>query len=78
MPIPTPLPRIARFESLAYGMFIHWGLYSQLGKGEWIQSLEKIPFDQYNELEKTFTAEDFDARAIARLAATQHFFCKFG
>ena len=68
MPIPTPLPRIARFESLAYGMFIHWGLYSQLGKGEWIQSLEKIPFDQYNELEKTFTAEDFDARAIARLA----------
>jgi alpha-L-fucosidase len=68
MTIPFPLSRIARFEELAYGMFIHWGLYSQLGKGEWIQHLENIPLETYDELEKTFTAAEFDGRAIARLA----------
>lgn len=66
--IPTPLPRVARFERLAYGMFIHFGLYSQLGKGEWIQHIGKIPQDEYEKLASTFTAEDFDARRIARLA----------
>ena len=24
--VPVPEPRIARFEQMAYGMFIHWGL----------------------------------------------------
>jgi alpha-L-fucosidase len=66
--IPTPEPRIARFETLAYGMFIHWGLYSQLGRGEWVQHLEHIPVSEYAKLKDTFTAADFDARAIARLA----------
>ena len=37
MTIPLPLPRVERFEKLAYGMFIHWGLYSQLGRGEWVK-----------------------------------------
>ncbi len=68
MKIPVPLPRIARFESLAYGLFLHWGLYSQLGKGEWAMMNWKIPKTRYNSLQKTFTAEDFDARAWARLA----------
>ena len=31
MAIPTPEPRIARFERMGYGMFIHWGLYAHLG-----------------------------------------------
>ena len=37
--IPKPLPRVAKFEKLAYGLFVHWGLYSQLGQGEWIRFL---------------------------------------
>lgn len=49
-------------------MFIHWGLYSQLGRGEWVQHMEQIPQEQYEELTKTFTASEFDARKIARLA----------
>jgi len=68
MAIPTPLPRIARFEKLAYGMFIHWGLYSQLGKGEWAQSIMQIPKAEYRKLKDTFTARDFDGRAFARTA----------
>jgi alpha-L-fucosidase len=66
--IPVPEPRIRRFEELGFGMFIHWGLYSQLGQGEWVQHLRNIPRAEYNRLFDTFTAEDFDARKIARTA----------
>lgn len=66
--IPVPEPRVARFEKLAFGMFIHWGLYSQLGEGEWVQHLKNIPLDEYRKLKDAFTARGFDARAIARLA----------
>ncbi|MEE2831448.1 MAG: alpha-L-fucosidase, partial [Candidatus Latescibacterota bacterium] len=41
MAVPVPEPRVARFEQLGYGMFIHWGLYAQLGQGEWVQHLRK-------------------------------------
>lgn len=66
--IPRPLPRIARFERLAYGLFLHWGLYSQLGEGEWTLQRNGPARPIYNKLATTFTAEDFDARAWARLA----------
>jgi alpha-L-fucosidase len=66
--IPEKLPRIERFEKLGYGMFIHWGLYSLLGKGEWVQSIHKIPAQQYQKLQEQFTAEDFDGRQIAKIA----------
>jgi alpha-L-fucosidase len=65
MAIPVPAPRVARFERLGYGMFIHWGLYAQLGQGEWVQHLRKIPMQEYVQLKQSFTAADFDARAIA-------------
>lgn len=68
MAIPTPLPRIARFEKYGFGMFIHWGLYSQLGRGEWVMNLEKIPKEEYIKLFDTFTAKKFDARMIVRTA----------
>ena len=32
--IPLPEKRIAEFENRAFGMFIHWGLYSTLKQGE--------------------------------------------
>jgi len=68
MSLPVPEPRVARFENMAFGLFIHWGLYSLLGRGEWAQSAEKIDTNEYRKLTDRFTAEDFDATAIARLA----------
>ena len=68
MAIPTPLPRVERFEKLGFGLFLHWGLYSQLGQGEWVQHLRKIPMDEYAQLKNSFTAADFDARRIAATA----------
>ncbi len=66
--LPEPEPRIERFEKLAYGMFVHWGLYSQLGKGEWVKFLENIPMHDYAKLKDTFTANEYDPRTWARVA----------
>ena len=65
MSIPVPEKRISDFEKLGFGMFIHWGLYSQLGEGEWIMHLKNIPKEEYSKLKDTFTAKDFDAEKIA-------------
>ena len=61
------LKRIQDFEEMAMGIFVHWGLYSQLGRGEWIMHQERIAKEEYRRLQSTFTAQDFDA---SRLAAT--------
>ena len=68
MSIPERKKYIADFEQLGFGMFVHWGLYSQLGKGEWIKFVEKIPSEEYEKLFDTFTAEDFDAEDLALTA----------
>jgi alpha-L-fucosidase len=68
MALPKSLPRIEKFENLAYGMFIHWGLYSQLGRGEWVKCLENIDMTEYAKLKNSFYANEFDGRAIARFA----------
>ncbi|MGI6543450.1 MAG: alpha-L-fucosidase [Limnochordia bacterium] len=68
MAVPVPAPRIARFERLAFGLFLHFGLYSQLGKGEWIKYRAAMTPEEYEPLKDTFTAADFDTREIARLA----------
>ena len=68
MDIPTPLPRIAAFEKLGFGIFIHWGLYSQYGKGEWAFRHCKLNRDEYKKFINTFNAKDFDARELAKMA----------
>lgn len=67
-PIPSPLPRISRFETLGFGLFVHWGLYSQLGKGEWVQHNSHLSVREYAKLQATFTASDFNAHSLAKLA----------
>lgn len=56
------------FKDARFGMFIHYGLYSQLGKGEWVQLRDTIPLDEYAKLKDTFTASGFDADFIVQLA----------
>ncbi|MBR2441079.1 MAG: alpha-L-fucosidase [Lentisphaeria bacterium] len=68
MSIPTPLPRIAAFEKLGFGIFVHWGLYAQWGRGEWAQCIYNVHPDEYAKWMDTFTAEDFDARELAKMA----------
>lgn len=42
--------KIAWFTSQRFGLFVHWGLYSLLGRGEWVQKRDGIPVDEYAKL----------------------------
>lgn len=55
------------FKDAGFGMFIHYGLYSILGKGEWVQLRDTIPLKEYVLLKQEFTAENFDPEAIIAL-----------
>ena len=56
------------FEQARFGMFIHYGLYSALGAGEWVQFNNKMPVAEYAKLKNGFRAEKFDADFITDLA----------
>lgn len=56
------------FRDARYGLFLHYGLYSLLGRHEWVQFRERIPVNEYERLADQFTAEGFDADRIARFA----------
>ena len=56
------------FRAAEYGLFMHYGLYSLLGRHEWVQFKEKIPVDEYALLKCRFTASGFDAERIAETA----------
>lgn len=70
--------RMSWFTEAKYGMFIHFGLYSQLGgiyKGneagryaEWIQANQQIPKEDYVKLIDTWNPKKFNADKIAKLA----------
>jgi alpha-L-fucosidase len=66
-------PRAANlkwFTDAKFGLFIHYGLYSLLERGEWVQLRDTIPVAEYALLKDRFTAENFDANAITDLAIT--------
>ncbi|WP_206438396.1 alpha-L-fucosidase [Paenibacillus whitsoniae] len=50
------------------GMFIHWGAYSIIGRGEWVMHHEQIPQDDYRKIAMSFNPKAFDARQWAKLA----------
>jgi alpha-L-fucosidase len=56
------------FEAARYGLIVHYGLYSLLGRGEWVMNREAISRDKYAQLAREFTAEAFDAEALCALA----------
>lgn len=55
------------FTDAKYGLFIHYGLYSILGRGEWIQLNDTIPVAEYAKLKDQFAAENYDANFITDL-----------
>lgn len=56
------------FFDCKVGMFVHWGLYSVLGHGEWAKFNEKIPDEEYNALAEDFGSEEFHPREWVDLA----------
>jgi len=61
--------RMQWWHEARFGMFVHWGLYSQLGRHEWVMNRERIPVAEYEKLAETFKPKPRPARQWARLAA---------
>ncbi len=67
--VRKPLAReLQWFPEARFGMFIHFGLYSLLERGEWVQYHEWIPRKKYEKLMRRFTITNFDADAWVDLA----------
>ena len=60
--------RMKWWNEARYGMFIHWGLYAQVGRNEWVMAIECIPRKDYEKLADTFKPKPRPAREWARLA----------
>jgi alpha-L-fucosidase len=67
-PSPENLRARQEFQDMKFGMFIHWGVYSVLGDGEWIFHDRKLTVHEYERLPKLFDPEKFDAHAWVSLA----------
>lgn len=60
---------VARFERLGFGMFVHFGLYSLRGKGEWHQStLSKTEYPAYRALINDFKISKNWAKELVKTA----------
>jgi alpha-L-fucosidase len=67
----VPTERLAArraFADAKFGLFIHWGVYSQLGAGEWVMHTRKIAVPEYEWLATMFNPVKFDAAAWVALA----------
>jgi len=67
---PGHAPADARqgFEDAKFGLFIHWGVYSLIGRGEWVMNNEKIPIAEYEKLPQRFNPTGFDAAEWVSIA----------
>jgi alpha-L-fucosidase len=67
-PSPENLQARRDFQDMKFGMFIHWGVYSVLGDGEWVFHNRKFTVDEYNRLPMFFDPEKFDAKTWVSVA----------
>jgi len=71
-PAPSSIPdsetRMKWWHQAKFGMFVHWGLYSVLGRHEWVMENEGIPVAEYEPLARRFNPKPNAARDWAKLA----------
>ena len=68
--IPTKENLEARewFQDARFGLFIHWGVYSVLGDGEWVMNNQNISIKEYEKLSTFFNQVYFDAEEWVLMA----------
>lgn len=59
---------IKDFEKLGFGLFVHFGLYSIIGKGEWVKYCFKMPDGEYDSLCQAFNPNESWAENLVRQA----------
>jgi alpha-L-fucosidase len=74
-PSPENLEARKWFQNAKFGMFVHWGVSSMLGNGEWVMNNRNIKVEDYKRLANGFYPQDFDAQkwvAAAKGAGMQY------
>ena len=56
------------FQDAKFGLFIHWGVYSVLGDGEWVMNNQNISKSEYERLPKFFNPTEYDAEKWVLMA----------
>ncbi|MDD5603373.1 MAG: alpha-L-fucosidase [Eubacteriales bacterium] len=56
------------FYEARFGMFVHFGLYAMIGRGEWVMYHENIPRSEYVKLADSFDPSRFNADEWVKLA----------
>jgi alpha-L-fucosidase len=75
VPAPGNLAARQKFQDMKFGLFIHWGIYSILGDGEWVMHNKNIPYDSYKRLAGFFNPQEFNAKewvAFAKKAGMKY------
>jgi alpha-L-fucosidase len=60
--------RLKWFRDARFGMFIHWGLYSLIGRHEWVMNTEHMSVEEYTNLAPRWHPRPGAPREWARLA----------
>lgn len=56
--------RMKWFNEARFGMFVHWGLYAQIGRNEWVMNIECIPKEEYETLAETWKPKPRPMRSL--------------
>ena len=64
--------RMAWWRNDRFGMFIHFGLYSMLGRHEWVRHKERITDADYQEYFERFDPDLFNAADWGRKRVWKH------
>ncbi|MFW5822896.1 MAG: alpha-L-fucosidase, partial [Tangfeifania sp.] len=67
----TPEQKAERLEwwnDARFGMFIHWGLYAQAARHEWVKKRERISDEEYQKYFEIFNPDLFDPSEWAKKA----------
>jgi alpha-L-fucosidase len=60
--------RLAWWTEARFGMFIHWGLYAEAARHEWVKKNERISDEAYQKYFEMFNPDLFDAKEWAKKA----------
>jgi alpha-L-fucosidase len=74
-PTPENLGSREWFQNARFGLFIHWGVYSVLGNGEWVMNNQKIDKKTYEKLPNFFNPVNYNPKewvAIAKAAGMKY------
>ena len=67
-PTPENLKSREWFQDARFGLFVHWGVYSVLGDGEWVMNTQQIPIKTYEKIPTFFNPTQFNPAEWVQIA----------